>query len=266
MAGLLRERLPGQVVSADSAALFHGLPVLTAAPPYPAQLVGIVPLAEDVSVGRYQALAHAAVDAALEAGETPIVAGGTGLYFRAALSTLELPPPPEPGVREHWTEFYERSGPEEAHNYLGRIDPDAGARVHPNDRRRVIRALELAASGSSLAPPRDRLWEDDARHPTVMIALDASLELLDERIEHRTRQMAELGAVQEASAAWEGPAFGHRAQGARPSRVRHPAGRRGDRSGRLVDEAPGPLPAQVAAAPVARRYPRRRSSTRGDRG
>src|ERR1051325_260701 len=68
VAGVLRERLDAEVVSADSAALYAGIPILTAAPEYPARLVGVVPLGEDVSVGRYQRLAHEAIDEVLDAG------------------------------------------------------------------------------------------------------------------------------------------------------------------------------------------------------
>src|SRR5262249_46341022 len=78
VAGVLRARLGAEVISADSAALYAGMAVLTAAPAYPARLVGIVPLHEEVSVGGYQRLAHAAIDEAA----VPLVVGGTGLYFR----------------------------------------------------------------------------------------------------------------------------------------------------------------------------------------
>ena len=91
VARALLDRLDAEVVSADSAALYAGLPVLTAAPDYPARLVGVVPLTDDVSVGEYQRLAHAAIDEILAGGRTPIVVGGTGLYLRAALSSLEHP-------------------------------------------------------------------------------------------------------------------------------------------------------------------------------
>src|SRR5688500_18614286 len=113
VARALLERLDAEAVSADSAALYAGLPVLTAAPEHPARLVGVVPLEEEVSVGEYQRLAHAAVDDVLAAGRVPVVVGGTGLYLRAALSSLELPPPPAPGERERWSELYD-AGAEEA--------------------------------------------------------------------------------------------------------------------------------------------------------
>ena len=201
VAAVLRDRLGADVISADSAALYEGLPILTAAPGYPAALVGIVPLTEDVSVGEYQRLAHAAIDAA----ERPLLVGGTGLYFRAALSALELPPPPAPERRAHWRAEVERLGPKGAHELLSARDPAAAARVHPNDTKRLVRALELADQGRSLAPAADRLWAGDTRLPTTVVALDVPPAELDRRIEERTRAMAAAGAGEEARRAWSAP-------------------------------------------------------------
>ena len=201
VAELLRDRLGADVISADSAALYAGLPVITAAPAYPVELVGIVPLSEDVSVGEYQRLAHAAIDAS----PAPLVVGGTGLYLRAALSSIEFPPP---GRRAHWQAEVERLGPERAHALLAERDPRAAARVHANDRKRLVRALELAEAGRSLAPATDRLWTEDTRLPTTIVALDLPLDELDERIEQRTRAMAAAGAADEARRAFAGPLSG----------------------------------------------------------
>jgi tRNA dimethylallyltransferase len=202
VAGILRERLGGEVVSADSAALYAGIPILTAAPAYPARLVGVVPLSDDVSVGGYQRLAHAAIDEVVAAGRTAIVVGGTGLYLRAALSDLELPPPPAPGERERWEAVYDDLGPEAAHNLLAERDPAAATRVHANDRRRVVRALELAAAGSSLAPPADRLWADEQRRPPLLVGIEGGSE---ERIRARVEQQLAAGVVDEARRAWAQP-------------------------------------------------------------
>ena len=201
VAGLLRTRLGAKVISADSAAVYAGLPLLTAAPPYPARLVGVVPLDREMSVGAYQRLAHEAVDSV----DRPLVVGGTGLYFRAALSALELPPPPAPGRRGHWQEAYDRLGADAAHALLAERDPAAAARIHANDKRRVVRALELAEAGSSLAPASDRLWTEETRLPTLIVALDLPLAELDRRIEERTRQMVADGVVEEARRALAGP-------------------------------------------------------------
>jgi tRNA dimethylallyltransferase len=204
VAGILRKQIGATVVSADSAALYDGLPLITAAPSYPAELVGILPLDAEVSVGAYQRLAHAAVDAS----DVPLVVGGTGLYFRAALSALELPPPPAPGRREHWQDEVDRLGPDGAHALLAERDPAAAARVHANDRKRLVRALELAEAGSSLAPETDRLWTEDTRLPTLIVALDVPLDELDRRIDERARAMAAAGAATEARAAWARPLSG----------------------------------------------------------
>ncbi len=205
VAGALLDRVDGEVVSADSAALYRDLPVLTAAPEYPARLVGIFPLAHAVSVGEYQRLAHRAVDDIVSAGRTPVVAGGTGLYFRSALAAFELPPPPEPGARERWSAAYDELGAERAHAMLQARDAAAAARIHANDRRRVVRALELAEAGSSLAPAHERLWADDVRHPTIVVSLRLDDDELERRIRRRTAEMVERGVVGEAARAWAQP-------------------------------------------------------------
>ena len=205
VAALLRDRLDAEVVSADSAALYAELPILTAAPPYPSRLVGVVPLSEDVSVGAYQRLAHAAIDEIASEGRLPLVAGGTGLYLRAAIGKLELPPRVAPERRAFWDAEYERLGPAAAHEQLAAADRDAAARVHANDRKRVVRALELVEAGASLAPVADRLWSAETRLPTTAVALDVPLAELDCRIDARTMEMVERGVVEEAARAWAAP-------------------------------------------------------------
>jgi len=202
VAGVLRERLDATVVSADSAALYAEVPVLTAAPDYPARLVGVVPLTEEVSVGGFQELAHEAIDEIVAAGRTAIVVGGTGLYLRAALAGLELPPAPAPGERERWSQFYDELGPEQAHARLAEADPDTASRIHANDRKRVIRALELADAGSSLGADADRLWAADSRHPTLLVGISGGSE---EQIRARVADQVAHGVVEEALRAWAQP-------------------------------------------------------------
>jgi tRNA dimethylallyltransferase len=201
VAEAVADRLGGEVVSADSMQVYRGLPVLTAQPSRPTKLVGIWPLTHEGSVAEYAERAHAEIDALLAAGRTPVVAGGTGLYLRAALADLEVPPAPSPEQRAHWEHVYDRLGPERAHTALLERDPEAGARLHPNDRRRVVRALELTELGSSLSPDADRLWTAETRHPTVVFGLEVPREVLVERIELRSRQMFGAGVVAEVSAA-----------------------------------------------------------------
>jgi len=180
-----------------------GLAVLTAAPEYPARLVGVFDVEHEVSVGEFQRLAHEAIDDVLARGRTPVVVGGTGLYLRAALADLELPPPPAEGVRRRWEAFYDEHGGTHAHGRLQTLDPEAAARVHANDRRRVVRALELAEAGSTLAG--DDLWSGETRHPTIVFGLDVPADVLEQRIERRARAMLESGVVDEARAALAQP-------------------------------------------------------------
>src|SRR3954447_20001438 len=161
--------IPAELVSADAMQAYRGLPILTNQSE--ARLVGYRGLDEEGSVADYQRLAHAAIDEILASGRTPIVVGGTGLYLRAALAELELPPPPAAGERERLERLYDRLGGEQAHALLATRDPAAAGVVHANDRRRVVRALELAEAGSSLRPGEDRLWSDHTRHSTLIVGL-----------------------------------------------------------------------------------------------
>jgi len=198
------ELLDGDVVSADSMQAYRGLPILTAQPERPTRLVGIWPLTHEGSVAEYAHLAHAAVDELLAAGRTPVVSGGTGLYLRAAVAELELPPAPSAEQRAQWEELYDRLGPERAYGVLAARDPGAAARLHPNDRRRIVRALELTELGSSLRPAADRLWASETRRPTSIFGLDVPRDLLTERIEQRAQSMFAAGVVDEARAALAG--------------------------------------------------------------
>jgi len=204
VAEALADRIPSDIVSADSMQVYRGLPILTSQPERPTRLVAIWPLSHEASVGEYQKLAHAATDEILAAGRTPIVAGGTGLYLRAALADLGLPPPPPRGARERWERLYDRLGPERAHAALAERDSGAAAAVHPNDRRRVVRALELHEAGSSLRPPRDRLWSQETRRPTLAFVLDVPREILAARIERRAQEMFERGVEEEVRQALSG--------------------------------------------------------------
>jgi tRNA dimethylallyltransferase len=205
VAEALADRIPARLISADAMQVYRGVPILTNQSDTPTELVAIWELDHEASVGEYAELAHDAIDRALGEGLTPIVVGGTGLYLRAALAELELPPAPTPGARERWESAYDELGPDEAHELLAERDPEAAARIHPNDRRRVVRALELVDIGSSLAPRGDRLWTEDTRHPTIIVGLEVPMDVLERRIEQRTRAMVERGAEEEARRALAGP-------------------------------------------------------------
>ncbi|HEY4236373.1 MAG TPA: tRNA (adenosine(37)-N6)-dimethylallyltransferase MiaA [Gaiellaceae bacterium] len=201
VAAAVTKLIPSEVVSADAMQVYDGVPILTNRSPHAERLVGIWPLSHVASVGEYAPLAHAAVDEILEAGRTPLVVGGTGLYFRAALAELALPPAPPPGARERWERLYDEDGAAAAHARLSELDAVAAARVHPNDRRRVVRALELAEAGRSLVPLADALFGGAWRQPTFLVGLDVPKPELERRIAERTTRMYDAGVEAEVRSA-----------------------------------------------------------------
>jgi tRNA dimethylallyltransferase len=201
VAEAIASRIPADLVSADSMQLYRGLPILTNQGA--GRLVGIWPLDRQGSVGEFRQLAHTEIDTIMGQGRTPVVVGGSGLYFQAALTDFELPPPVTESERASWAELYEQRGPEHVHELLRTRDPRAAAQVHPNDRKRVIRALELAAAGTTLVPETSRLWTEETRHPTVVFGLDVPADILEARIRRRAEEMFARGVADEVRAAGE---------------------------------------------------------------
>jgi tRNA dimethylallyltransferase len=194
----LARQLGVEIISADAMQVYRGVPILTNQSSMPTRLVGVRDLSDRMSVGEYAQLAHVAIDECVARDGAVVVAGGTGLYLRAALCELQLPPPPSPGTRDRLDSLYGTLGPAETHALLAKRDPDAAEVVHPNDRRRVVRALELNELGRSLVPQRDRLWSQEMRRPTLLVGLDMDVDELDRRIADRTSLMFTRGAAQEA--------------------------------------------------------------------
>jgi tRNA dimethylallyltransferase len=200
VAETVADRMGTEVVSCDALQVYRGLPILTNQPPGPTRLVGIREVSEEMSVGAYASLAHDAIDGLVARRGAAVVCGGTGLYLRAALADLQVPPPPAAGVRERIRAEVEVD-PGRAHVRLARLDPRAAAAVHTNDARRLVRALELAEAGASLVPEDDRLWTSVTRHPTLIVGLDVPADELERRIVERTNAMFAAGVVDEVQAA-----------------------------------------------------------------
>ena len=212
MAVALADRLGGDAVaiSADALQVYEGMPVLTGTASEEEQaklehrLLGFVPINRTFSVGEFMPLAHREIDDALAAGRTPIVVGGTGLYLRAALSELDLKPPPPADVRSRLEDEADTIGPEAMHARLAQRAPQAAERVPPTDRSRVIRLLELLEMGAlEDEEPRveSQLWTEGTRHPTLLAGLTMDRAELYERIDRRVDAMVASGALEEVKAA-----------------------------------------------------------------
>ena len=192
-------------VSADALQVYRGLEVLTGAATaherarLEHRLLSFVPVQETFSAGAFAELAHREIDAALAAGRTPIVVGGTGLYLQAALTDLELRPPVPPEVRARLEADLEVRGSAALHADLAARSADAAAAIEPGDRTRVLRALELLETGEEPAPSGDdsRLWTAALRHPTLLCGLVMERAALNARIGERVEAMVAAGAVEE---------------------------------------------------------------------
>lgn len=195
-------------ISADAMQVYRGIETLTGARDALDQddlehrLVAVLPVTESCSAGRFAALAHAEIDGALAAGRTPVVVGGTGLYLRAALTTLELRPPAPPELRARLEDELRRGGPEALHARLTAVAPWAAERIAPRDRSRLVRTLELHELGE-LRPPEgpSALWTEETRHPTRLVGLVRDRDEIRARIDLRIDAMLAAGAADEVRAA-----------------------------------------------------------------
>lgn len=192
----LAERLGGEVVNADAMQFYRGMDIGTAKL-VPAERRGIphhqldvLEVTEEASVAGYQAAARADIAAIRERGHRPLLVGGSGLYVRAALDRLDIPPT-DSAVRSRLEAESETIGGDALHARLRELDPTSAARILPGNLRRVIRALEvIELTGrpfSATMPTREFV------SPAVMLGLRFDRDLLVDRIDLRVERMWEQG-------------------------------------------------------------------------
>jgi tRNA dimethylallyltransferase len=191
-----------ELVSVDSALVYRGLDIGSAKPDYPHRLVDIRDPAEPYSVAEFCEDVKAALGEIIAAGRTPLLVGGTMLYFRALLEGIAEMPAADPEIRAQLeSEAAERGWPE-LHRKLAEVDPKMAAGIHPNHSQRICRALEVyLASGITMSEWRQR--QDGAgvlaggyRVAQLAIA-PADRAVLHERIERRVDAMLAAGLVDE---------------------------------------------------------------------
>ena len=145
----LCERFGGEVVNFDSRQVYRGLEVVTAQPTpaeqkcCPHHLYGFLSPCEAITAGVFTRMAREKIDEITGRGGLPVLVGGTGLYLESLVWGLDEIPKIDPAVRERIMREYDERGPTAMHARLVKADPQYAARIHPNDRQRVIRALEV---------------------------------------------------------------------------------------------------------------------------
>jgi tRNA dimethylallyltransferase len=207
LAELLRARGERPVaVSADAIGVYEGLDTL-AAKPSAAQLerlehrlISFVPVAREFSVAEFAQAAHDEVDSLLAEGARPIVVGGTGLYLRAALTDLDLKPAPAPGTRAQIERELAEVGAPALHARLG---SESAAAIHPNDQKRIVRALELERMGETPYRASDQLWSKELRRPARLFGIVMEREAVAQRIRERAGRMLDREVLSEVETALE---------------------------------------------------------------
>ncbi len=198
----LARRLPREIVNADSMQVYRGMDIGTAKPTLaergevPHHLIDVADPDEEYSAGRFVVEADAAIRGILSRGRFPLVAGGTGMYIRALRKGLD-PLPSDPAVRARLSRRWDAEGGAALHAELARVDPRGAARIHPADRVRVLRALEIAAVAGR--PPSELRvsWGGAGRYRVLFLALDPGREAMYARIDRRVEAMFQGGFVAE---------------------------------------------------------------------
>jgi tRNA dimethylallyltransferase len=196
-------RLGGEIVSADSMQVYRGMDVGTAKPPVterrvPYHCLDIIEPGAAYSAARYQSDARTAIDSLLARGTVPVVVGGTGLYVRAALDEMVFPHGEVLSpTRARLEALAVELGPRGLHAHLAALDPDSAALIHPNNTRRVIRALEmLDEEDISYSAQAERFAERRSAYRTVYLGLTMERAALYARIDARVDAMVAGGLVE----------------------------------------------------------------------
>lgn len=210
----LATRLPCDLISVDSAMIYRGMDIGTAKPDaatlqrFPHQLVDIRDPEQAYSAAEFQQDALACMAESAARGRIPLLVGGTMLYFRTLEQGLATLPGADAEVRQVLEAWAQAEGLAALHQELSRVDPEAAARIHPNDSQRLVRALEVfRVTGQTLSAFHHEQQQRDANDPAAAEALPYTVvrlamapearSVLHARIEQRFAQMLQQGLVDE---------------------------------------------------------------------
>ncbi|MDY7222914.1 tRNA (adenosine(37)-N6)-dimethylallyltransferase MiaA [Halalkalibacterium halodurans] len=203
---MLAKRLNGEVISGDSMQVYRGMDIGTAKitaeemDGVPHHLIDIKDPSESFSVADFQDLATPLITEIHERGRLPFLVGGTGLYVNAVIHQFNLGDiRADEDYRHELEAFVSSYGVQALHDKLSKIDPKAAAAIHPNNYRRVIRALEIIKlTGKTVTEQARHEEETPSPYNLVMIGLTMERDVLYDRINRRVDQMVEEGLIDEA--------------------------------------------------------------------
>lgn len=204
--------LGAEVISMDSMALYRGMDLGTAKPTpqerarVPHHLVDVIEPHEEYSLARYVEAARACAAGIRARGREPLFVGGTPLYLKALLRGIFRGPQADSDLRRRLEDESRRHGPEVLHRRLAEVDPVSGARLHPNDTRRVIRALEVhTLTGTPISQLQRQFDVGRPAEACRVLVLDWPREEINGRIDRRVDQMFAAGLVEEVRGLLAGP-------------------------------------------------------------
>lgn len=205
----LAQRLGGEVVSADSMQIYRGMDIGTAKPTpeemqgVPHHMIDIADPAENYSVSRYAKEASACVDDILARGKLPIVVGGTGLYIDSLIAGRTFADgTADTALRQELSERYDEIGGEGLLGELRKVDPERAAKLHPADKKRIVRAMEVyILTGRTITQHDAETCAVPPRYDAAKIALDFAVRQdLYDRIDRRVDIMVQQGLFDEVRA------------------------------------------------------------------
>ncbi|MEO2032756.1 MAG: tRNA (adenosine(37)-N6)-dimethylallyltransferase MiaA [Planctomycetaceae bacterium] len=202
---LLAERLNAEILSLDSMAVYRGMDIGTAKPEKSElaavrhHLIDLADPHQDFTIAEYLDAALAAAQDVTRRGRLPLFVGGTGLYLRAVLRGLFEGPPADRNLRCRLERQARQHGPQYLYDQLVGVDPPTAARLHVNDQRRVIRALEVhAITGVPISEQHHNVVRPGAEQPEAVFWLHAPRDWLRDRINRRVDRMMQRGLLDEA--------------------------------------------------------------------
>ncbi|WP_425060947.1 tRNA dimethylallyltransferase [Sporomusa carbonis] len=201
----LAQRLGSEIISGDSMLVYRGMDIGTAKPDMLERsgvvhhMIDILDPCQEFNVVDFQHHARKLITQINNRGLIPILAGGTGLYVRALLEGYQFSPAPsDETIRQKLTGMAEQYGNQFLHNMLAQVQPETAARLHPNDLRRIIRALEVYyLSGETVS--QDKTATNELLYDAAVIGLNLNRASLYARINQRVDIMLEQGLVDEVS-------------------------------------------------------------------
>lgn len=197
-------KLNTEIISADSQLIYKGLNIGTAKPTESEMrnvkhhMIDVIEPDENFSVGDYEERAAPILTNLLDRGKVPVICGGTGFYINSLLFDLGYGnTAADESIREKYAEFLDKNGKDALFDKLKEVDPETAEKLHPNDVKRVVRALEIyEVSGKKKSQQCDKMI---SKFDYIAVAIDYPREELYERINKRVNEMFDLGLIEEVN-------------------------------------------------------------------